>query len=195
LSLLRVGRCCCAFPFLTLCLQIVFPDNWSTNFIISVDGVHCRIPEPKHPTLSKDPAFYSHKSNGPGLSYELALHLFESKLVWLKGPLPAAKPDLGIYQSELKQKIPTGKKAVTDGGYGDKKDPKLSQPNSHDTELLRTFKARARMRQEAFHSRLKRFHCLTDMFRHGQERHGTCFIAVAVICAYEMELVAPMWDI
>lgn len=42
-------------------LQIVWPQNWSTNFIISVDGVHCRIPEPKHPFLSKDPAFYSQR--------------------------------------------------------------------------------------------------------------------------------------
>ena len=157
--------------------------------------MHCKIPEPKHPRLSKNPKFYSHKSNSAGLSYELALDLFESKLVWLKGPLPAGRPDLGIYQSALRQMIPAGKKAITDGGYNDKKDPKLSQPNSHDTEALRTFKARARMRQEAFHSRLKRFHCITDNFRHGIERHGVCFVAVSVICAYEMELVSPMWSV
>jgi len=203
LSLLLCFICstCCR----SLLLQIVWPQHWSTNFIISVDGVHCKIPEPKHPTLSKDPSFYSHKSNSAGLNYELALSLTEPKLVWLKGPLPAgANPDLGVYQNKhpqlgeageaLKNKIPTGKKAITDGGYSDRKDPKLSQPNSHDTEELRTFKARARMRQEAFHSRLKRFHCLTDVFRHGIDRHGVCFEAVAVICAYEMELVSPIWS-
>lgn len=158
--------------------------------------MHCKIPEPKHPTLSIDPDYYSHKYNGAGLAYELALDLFESKLVWLKGPLPAgANPDHKMYASELKDKIPVGKIAVTDGGYNDRKDPKLSQPNRQDNDQLRTFKARARMRQEAFHSRLRRFNCLTDGFRHGQARHGTCFVAVAVICAYEMDYVSPMWDI
>jgi len=77
--------------------------------------------------------------------YELALSLYDSKLVWLKGPIGAGKSDLAVYQSELKHLIPAGKKAVTDRGYGDYKDPKLSQPNSLDSEKLRTFKALARM--------------------------------------------------
>jgi len=156
--------------------------------------VHCKFPDPKHPLLSKDPRFYSHKSNSAGLAYEIALSLMAPRVVWLKGPLPAGNSDLKIYQSDLRQRIPAGKKAITDGGYGDKQDPKLSQPNSLDAEQLRTFKAHARMRQEAFHSRLKRFHCLTDMFRHRQKRHGHCFIAVTVICQYEMELYSPIWS-
>lgn len=109
--------------------KIVWPDSWSTNFIISLDGVHCRFPDPKHPTLSKDPSFYSHKSNSAGLAYELALALFEPKLVWLKGPLPAgANNDMSMYQAHLKNLIPDGKIAVTDGGYPDRRDPKLAQP-------------------------------------------------------------------
>lgn len=177
-------------------LQIVWPDNWATNFIISVDGVHCRFHEVKHKTLSKDPKYFTYKFNGPGLAYELALDLFDSKLVWLKGPLPAGeKNDLGIYQSELKQKIPEGKKAITDGGYNDHKDSKLAQPNSHDPDELRTFKARARMRQEAFHARIKRFDCLQNPFRHGMEQHGVCFLAVCILCAYELEFGTPMWDV
>jgi len=127
--------------------------------------------------------------------YELALSLFDSKLVWLKGPIGAGTSDLAVYQSDLKQRIPAGKKVVTDRGYNDSKDPKLSQPNSLDSQELRTFKARARMRQEAFHARLKRFDCLTDEFRHSREKHGLCFESVCVIVCYEMELLTPMWDV
>ena len=55
-------------------VQIIWPERWTPGnqcvdddanpvFIITVDGVHCRIHEPKHPTLSKNPQFYSHKFN------------------------------------------------------------------------------------------------------------------------------------
>ena len=188
-------------------LVIGWPDQWATHFIISVDGVHCRYHEEKHPTLSKNPASWSHKYNGPGLAYELALSLTEPKLVWLKGPLLAgANSDRKTFKSKhpqlknqpteaLKDMIPVGKKAITDGGYRKRGDPKIAAPNSHDTEELRTFKARARMRQENFNQRIKRFECLTNDFRHGMEEHGQCFVAVSVICAYEMELVWPMWEI
>jgi len=178
-------------------MKIVWPadGSWTTDFIISVDGTHCNFPDPKHATLSKDPRFFSHKHNGAGLAYELALSLFSSELVWLKGPIPAGTSDLAIYKSELKGKIPAGKKAITDRGYNDKKDPRLAQPNSHDSAELKEFKARARMRQETFNGRMKRFHCLKDPFRHGLVRHGDCFVAVAVICCYEMELVSPLFEI
>lgn len=163
-------------------MKIVWPGTWTSNFIISVDGVHCRFHEEKHPTLSKNPKLWSHKFNGPGLAYELALDIFCSKLVWLKGPLEAGNSDRKIYNSELRQKIPAGKKVVTDGGYRNRADPRIAAPNSQDSEELRTFKARARMRQENFNNRLKRFGCLKNSFRHDRDKHGHCFVAVAVIC-------------
>jgi hypothetical protein len=70
-----------------LCLQITFPQphEWTSNFIISVDGVHCRFHEEKHATLAKNPENYSHKFHAAGISYELALHLFEPRLRKKKG--------------------------------------------------------------------------------------------------------------
>lgn len=67
-------------------VKIVWPQDheWgATNYIISVDGVHCLFHEEKHPTLSKNPDLFDHKSNGPGLSYELALDVWSSRLVWM----------------------------------------------------------------------------------------------------------------
>ena len=50
--------------------KIVWPKNWTDAhandgtlpiFLYSVDGVHCRVNEPFHPTLSKNTKMYSHK--------------------------------------------------------------------------------------------------------------------------------------
>jgi hypothetical protein len=59
---------------------------------------------------------YSHKFNGPGLAYELALSLYTNKLVWLNGPFKAGKGDTEIYESQLQAKIPNGKFAIVDNG-------------------------------------------------------------------------------
>lgn len=137
---------------------------------------------------------YSHKFNGPGVGYQLALSLFTSDLVYLKGPSPAGEPDVTEYQAELKAMIPDGKKVIVDGGYKDKDDNKLSNTNAHDPRPLRKFKARAKSRQEQFHARIKRFESVTASFRHGMNRHKTCFESICVICQYEMELVSPLFD-
>jgi len=100
-----------------------------------------------------------------------------------------------IQPGGLRSRIPTGKKAIADNGYrGKGGDPKVATPNSHDPDLLREFKARARMRQESFNSRIKSFDCLnTARFLHSRDRHVQCFEAVCVICCYEMEMVSPVF--
>ena len=83
------------FTVLTLALlfpavQIIWPERWTPGnpcvddddnpvFIITVDGVHCRIHKPKHPTLSKNPQFYSHKFNQAGVNYELGLSVIKNR--------------------------------------------------------------------------------------------------------------------
>lgn len=174
------------------------PGEWRAHFIFSVDGVHTRFHEQKHATLSKDPDLFSWKLNGPGVSWELALHLREPRLVWIKRNAKTKTNDRAnfVEAGGLRDQIPAGKKAVADRGYrGRGGDPKVAAPNSYDSEKLKTFKRRARMRQETFNRRLKRFHCLTDEFRHSLERHEACFEAVCVVCCYEMELISPLFEV
>jgi len=129
--------------------QIVWPAEWSANgddtpcFIVTVDGMHCQIQEPHHPMQSKNPVFYSHKSNQAGIMYEIAVSVFQNKLIWIKGPFPASKHDITIFrQKGLKNKIPQGKKAIADRGYCG--EPALiSTPNFFDPPDLRKFKSRA----------------------------------------------------
>ena len=129
-----------------------------------MDGVQFTFHEVKHPTLSKDPDYFAHKLNGPGLGYELALSIYESKLIWIRKNKKTSDIDRETYRAKLKKKIPAGKKVVADRGYAHKELPEIAGPNSNDPPELRTFKARARMRQEQFNGRLKRFNCLTDQF-------------------------------
>jgi len=177
--------------------KIIFPgpDEWQTVFIISVDGVQCRFHEVKHDTLSKDPKYYAHKFKGPGLGYEIALHLWESRMVWLRHSERTGWNDITVYRQQLKTMIPDGKKVIADGGYRDAEDPQISTPNVYDLPELKTFKARARMRQEHFHNRIKNFTCLTSQFRHSEDRHAQCFEAICVILCFEMELISPLFDV
>ena len=62
--------------------------------------MHCRVNEPRDPILSKNPKYYSHKFKQSALNYELAVSVFESKLVWIRGPFPASKHDITIFKEE-----------------------------------------------------------------------------------------------
>ena len=92
-------------------------DGVDEIFAILVDGVHCRINEPKHPTHSKNPKFYSHKFRQSALCYELAVSVHHNALVWMNGPFKAGQIDLVIFCEGLIALIPDGKKVTEDNGY------------------------------------------------------------------------------
>ena len=157
--------------------------------------MHCRVGEPKHPTHSKNPRFYSHKFNQAGLDYELGISVYHNALVWMNGPFPAGDHDMNVFRDKgLKDKIPAGKKAIGDNGYRGE-DAIIGTPNAHDEAEVRKFKSRARSRHESFNARLKAFRCLDVRFRHGIEKHKIVFEAVCVICQYQLENGSPLFDV
>ena len=188
-------------------IKIFWPLHWNpdclgsakeTMFVITVDGVHCKIQEPMHGRYSKNPKFYSHKFKQAGLAYEVAMSIFEDKCVWINGPFPAGKNDMSIFRASLKEALSSIMKlAIGDKGYRGES-ALVSLPNSHDCEEVREFKGRALARHEKFNGRMKRFAVLSGTFRHGGlgqktfEKHQICFDAVAVICQYEMENGSPL---
>jgi len=180
--------------------KIVWPAAWkrqgSPTFLYSVDGTHCRISEPMHKSMSKNPKWFSHKDKHPALTYELALSLWEPKLVWISPGEKASVHDITVFRRKngLKSKTPKGKRGVGDLGYrGESKI--ISTPSSSDPSKLRKFKSRARARQETFNARIKTRGCLNQRFRHGLEKHEMCFVAVCIIVQYEMENGSPVFDI
>jgi hypothetical protein len=90
--------------------------------------------------------------------------------------------------------IPAGKKGVGDNGYGGE-GGLISTPNSQDGRMLREFKKRCRARQETVNTRIKSFRCLKDTWRHPINKHKIAFEAVCVICQYEMENGADLFDV
>lgn len=158
---------------------------------ISADTVHCEINEPRQDPGTK---WYSVKSNGPGLSYELGISIYKSNLVWIRGPYPAATNDLTIFKAPngLKSMIPAGKRVIADRSY---KDPVCSIRNPRDTPEVKQFKRRARARHEIFNGRLKNFQVLKQKFRHDYKKHVHAFEAVCVLCQYDMEKGNPLFDV
>lgn len=145
---------------------IKWPETFGdVVFIVSVDCVNFGVNEPRHKTLHKDKKMFDRKGGKAGYTYEIALHLWESKIVWASDPFkPNDGGDAAIYQTEggLMHTISEGKKAIADKIY--KGLPKIALHNLFDYERVRKFKGRARARQESINARLKSFHCLKQRF-------------------------------
>lgn len=158
-------------------------------FIISVDGVHCRITE-----VRKDPGakWYSHKFNASGVSYELGIAVRSNRLVWINGPFPASEHDVTIFrrptdpENGLKALIPDGKRAIGDSGYRGEPS-KVAVTRDGDSGEVKGFKARVKSRHETFNSRIKSFNVLDHAFRHGFDQHKKCFEAVCICVQFDIE--------
>lgn len=167
-------------------------------WIMTVDGTMSAANEASHPTLSKDPEQFSFKHHSAGYNTEIGVSLIESRCLWINGPYKAGKfTDKAIFIKEhgLRDLLKSiGKKGIADGGYTGYPN-ELSTPNAHDSPSVRKFKSRASHRHEAFNGMLKKFDCLKDKFRHGEEKYVLCFLACAVLCQYQLELGSPLWNI
>jgi hypothetical protein len=112
--------------------------------MISVDGTHCHINEPrKEPSLG----WYSKKHNKAGLAYDLGITIRSNTLVWINDPFPAGQNDISIYRKPngLKSKIPANKRVIGDEGY--KGEPEqISIHNPFDIPAIRELKHRAKAR-------------------------------------------------
>jgi hypothetical protein len=117
--------------------QIVWPETWTNDhanndtlpsFLYSVDGVHCRINEAKHPTHAKNAKLFSHKFNQAGVGYELAISVFHNSLVWMNGPFVGSKHDVTIFRNDgLKDRTPIGKRGIADNGISGERNTQHSE--------------------------------------------------------------------
>ena len=170
-------------------------------FVLTVDGVHCRISEPR---TEPDHRWKSYKLNKPGVAYELGISIWNSQLVWVNGPFKGGMKDLLIFREPngLKSKIPAGKKILADSGYPGEHS-KVSLRRHTDTPAVYNFKNRALARHESFNSSIKKFKALEERFRHrgpkngprGINFHKAVFEAVCVIVQYEMDNGHPLFDV
>lgn len=204
---------------------IVWPgvwDNWEdpdneeeTIFAITVDGKHCPIQEPTVESFEESRKYFSHKYNGPGLDYEIAISTFSQQCVWVSGPYKAGCPDITVFRDGLKQRLQESRDAsgvqyrgIADRGYRGEREY-LSVPTSQDTEEVRDFKGRALSRHENFNGRIATYAIVEHTFRSKGltgapgtderrglvEKHGQCFFAVTVIVQLQLDNGSPLFEV
>ena len=147
----------------------------------SVDATDCPIQEPT-PFSS---IWYSHKLNASALRYEVAVTLRNPEVCWVNGPWPAGQfSDLRIFRQDLKQNLDENEYVIADGTYADEKcfqPPGRFHPAHKPLSLIRA-------RHENLNSRLKVFNVLSTKFRHGLNRHRSCFMAVVNVTCLSLQI-------
>ena len=124
--------------------------------------------------------YFSHKSNGPGYRYEVAVSIKGGDIVWVCGPWPAAIKDKELFEQYLAKHLGENKRAEMDNGY--RKTEKAVVPASGETFLHKKGKSQARGRQENHNGQFKCFHSLQGRFRElDPEMHCLVFNAVAIL--------------
>jgi DDE superfamily endonuclease len=158
----------------------------------TIDGTHCKIFEPRKDPGSK---WYSHKFNGPGLTYELVIHVHTQKLLWVNGPYEAGMSDLQVARQPdgILAKIPDGRKIIADKAYRGESN-KFATPNEHDTINTAKFKGRARARHETYNKRIKDYQIIRQQFRNNLIKHKTAFEAVCILVQYDIEHGNPLFE-
>ena len=142
---------------------------------MSVDGTHFRIQEPK----PFDPKWFSHKFNGPGLSYEVGIAISTGDIVWFNGPFPASVNDRTIFRSKLKKHLSLGEKVVADRGY--EGDSRTITPDDGKDYVHKRSMRKIRARHESVNSRFKNWGCLDQTYRHDVKKHHMIFRAVVTL--------------
>jgi hypothetical protein len=154
----------CLFNFYS---QIVWANRLQGNThdrcLVTVDGTHFHIKNQHQKVTCKYiKAWFSHKFNAAGVSYEVAICIKTGDIVWIHGPFPAATHDLTIFQYKLKDLLLPFELAMTDRGYrGDGKclTPYHAFNNQHKRAM-----AALRARHETVNRRFKTFGSLNQVF-------------------------------
>jgi hypothetical protein len=104
-----------------------------------------------------DPKWRSHKFNGPGLRYEVALCIRTGHIVWVNGGLPCGEwPDLRLARNAFIDRLQPGERALVDQGYRDQLYFEFANDDLRRQKIL--------ARHETVNSRIKMFCCMSQRF-------------------------------
>jgi len=152
-----------------------------TKCLIALAGTDCPVFEPA--PVKK---MYSHKLNGPGVTYELAVSIKTGHIVWMCGPFMAGTRDATVFENGLANEL-RGDEVVEARNPIARKVLPVQRRNSKEDSV-------ASNRFEVVNGRLKIFNILTTHFKNmgmNQEemmmKHEWCFTAIAVITQLKFE--------
>jgi hypothetical protein len=160
-----------------------------------------------------DSKWWSHKSNSPGVSFEVATDPVDCHIRWVNRPEPASTHNLTFLcggkkgkekkweKSSLYFNLPKkGLRLVGDSAYKGQPD-KVSTTNDAHDPVTKEFFAWMKLMQETVFKRLKDFKVMRGPFRHGQgtkdklEKIKLCFEACLVLVQYDIENGHPLFQV
>ena len=155
-----------------------------TSTFVSLDGTDFRIMEP----TEFDPKWWSHKFNGPGLRYEVALCILTGDIVRVNGGLPCGEwPDLRLARNAFIDNLQPGERALADQGYRDPLYFEFANGDQRRQKIL--------ARHETVNSRIKMFCCMGQRFRHSLYLHPRFFHAVVNLIQLMIQNGEPLFPV
>lgn len=140
-----------------------------TSTFLSLDGTDFRILEPSE----FDPKWWSHKFNGPGLRYEIAICIRTGDIVWAHGGVPCSEwPDLRLFRNALLGSLRPGEKIIADRGNSDHNYFEDLNVNAEQKKIL--------ARHEIVNGRVEQFCCMRNKFRHALHLHPRFFMQLSI---------------
>ena len=141
-----------------------------------------------------DKRFMSHKFKSNAVKYEVAVCIQSGNIVWINGPFRGAESDITIARQSLIDALDEDEMVEGDGGY-DGEEFRIKIPADATSEEEKIMKQNARSRHETCNKRFKIFGILKKQFRHGLDKHSSCFRAVAVITQLCIEHGAQLYSV
>jgi DDE superfamily endonuclease len=164
-------------------------DNGS-QCLVSVDGTDFAIMEPS----PFSPRWFSHKMNGPGLRYEIAICIQTGEPVWVCGPFPCGSwSDIRIARNALVGALDPGEYYLADGGYRDGNQWSVTPTGRHHFSDKQ--KSAVRARHETYNKRLKDWGALRSLYRHNLETHSQVFRAITNIVQITIVNGEPLFQV
>ena len=133
----------------------------------------------KWKNLPFDPRYWSHKFNGAGLRYGIAICIQSGEIVGAHGPKPAGHwPDIKIFKKYILPILLPGEMVETDRGL---RHPRCRNPEDYLSNSELVAKKKAASRHEVVNGRLKNWRSLYHKFRHDHHEHKYFFFTAAVV--------------
>jgi hypothetical protein len=174
--------------------QIVWENRYrgdnGSSCLVSVDGTDFAIFEPS----PFSPKWYSHKFNGPGLRYEIAICIQTGEPVWINGPFPCGSwSDLRIARNALVDALDAGEYYLADGGYRDGGQYSVTPTGLYLFDDRQ--KSVVRARHETLNKRYKDWGALRQLYRHNRVSHSKVFRAIANIVQVTIMNGEPLFEV
>ena len=130
------------------------------------------------------PKWYSHKHNGPGLRYEIAVEVQSGYIVWACGGFGAGVyRDDKLAQVKFTKRLQPNEMVIADKGCRQCKRFFAPKNGNKDNKLIKNILAR----HENVNRRVKSFDSMSGRFRHDLLLHNICFLAVVNIVQISIE--------